>query len=362
MKDVYDLIRKKILDQEPLDPSNLPMILDLSPNQSTPQSIIVLLILYCMGFSFAWNAISQSESWVYGILAVLVLFWSFKATIDVISNLKVKIGPDQITFISKSPFGKQGWKAAIHEYTALEFKRIPHKVLGWQLGDVLSLELAHPEPGKTIPLIAASPVHESRVREKFEGLKQYFGLPFVDKTSESIKPETSIQDWEAAASVPQQLFYGALLFIPAIIVLGMSYYVESLIVTTEDWIQTSCIIVKSEMHPIMDTGSDNSTHEVDLLYRYNFGGKEYESHNYSIAGNKMTSKKAQRVIMQYPSDAQRACYINPKNPTEAILYQGNQNFYPWLRVPLWLMLGGGIFFLRRGIVNWRKARKACLVG
>ncbi len=298
MNDVYNLMRKKILDQEPLDPSKLPMVLDLSPSQSSLQSIVALLTLYCMGFSFSWNAISQSENWFYGILAVLVLSLSFKATIEFFSNLKVEIGPDHITFRSKSPLGKQGWKAAIHEYTALEFKQIPQTVLGWKLGDVLALELAHPESGKTIPLIAASPVHESRVREKFEALKQYFDLPLVDQTSESIKPEASIQDWKAAARVPQQLFYGALLFIPAIIVLGMSYYAESRVLTTEDWHPTSCLIVKSGLVQKGETISKSSAYIVDIFYRYQIKGKKYESSNYSMAGNDMTAEKAKRVIAE----------------------------------------------------------------
>lgn len=356
MNDVYHLMRKKILDQEPLDP-NLPMVLDLSPNQSTPKSIIALLTLYCMGISFALNAISQSENWFYGILAVLVLSLSSKATIEFFSTLNIKIGSDQITFRSKSPFGKQGWQATYHEYTALEFKRIPRTVLGWQLGDVLLLESVHPDSRKTIPLIAASPIHEQQVREKFEGLKQYFDLPLVDQTSESIKTEANIQDWKAAARVPQQLFYGALFFIPAIIVLGMSYYVESRILTTENWIQTSCTIVNSEMHPIVvDRGLDKSTHKVDIFYRYQFKEKEYESHNYSMGGNKMRAEKAQRVITRYPSGVQRACYINPKDPKEAILYQGSQNVFSWLRIPLWIMFGGGIIFLRRGVLNYKNSR------
>ena len=341
----------------------MPIILALGHSKKETVFVFVVFLV--------WGALAGTEAvkgWVQGASFLefgLVMFISFStlsvafyAAFELLSTRKLTIGPDKVLYKYKTPFKKGEWQASYKEYTSLEFMRNPVKCFGRQGGYILVVELVHPNPLQTVPLIMCSPVHETRVREILEGLREYFGLPLFDRTGMGEEATTGIQDWSAAARVPQLVFRGTLLFIPAAIILSMSYYLESIVLTTDDWKQTTCTIVQSEMNPIMETESKISTHEIDVLYQYQVDGKEYQSRNYSMAGNTMTAEKSQRIITQYPEGSQTVCYINPKNPTEAILYQGSQSIYAWLRVPAWIMFVGSLFFLRRGILNWRNAQKS----
>lgn len=297
------------------------------------------------------------DDWPFVVWPLFALSLAGSAIFELLSARKLTIGPDKIVYKYKTPFNTGGWEAPYHEYTALEFKRSPVKVLGFSRGDILVVELVHSIPLQTVPLIMCSPVHETRVRDSLEGLCEYFGLPSFDRTLIGDGSTTGIQDWRAASWVPWLLFFGTLLFIPAVYGLEISYSVESRLLTTEDWPQTTCTIVQSKMRPFIESESKYDTHTIDIFYQYEVDGKEYESNNYSMAGNTTTEVKAQHIITQYPAGSQTICYTNPENPTKAVLDHGNQNIFTWLRLPFWIMLVVSLFLLRRGILNWKKSRK-----
>ena len=110
------------------------------------------------------------------------------------------------------------------------------------------------------------------------------------------------------------------------------------------WPEVPCEILSSKVGVHSD--SDGSTYSIDVEYRYTVDGREYRSDRYDIFGGSSSGRKGKEdVVAQYPSGSKAICFVNPKDPTEAMLDRKPSLFWLIGLIPgLFFIVGiGGIF-------------------
>ena len=121
------------------------------------------------------------------------------------------------------------------------------------------------------------------------------------------------------------------------------------ILEARSWIPTPCVVISSEVRRHSD--SDGSTYSINISYRYTFKGTEHQSNRYHFVGGSSSGYDGKAAVVgRFPAGASATCYVNPNNPTDAVLERG---FTPdlWFGlIPLvFVAVGaGGIFSTLRG--------------
>ena len=127
------------------------------------------------------------------------------------------------------------------------------------------------------------------------------------------------------------------------------------VVEARSWVEMPCEIVSSRVrtHP----GDDGATYSIDVLFRYEVDGREYESNRYQFMGGSTSGydRKA-RIVEAIPAGASTVCYVDPDEPFEAVIERGFTGDYLFGFVPLiFALIGiGGLVF---AIGAWRNAKK-----
>ncbi|HEY2585765.1 MAG TPA: DUF3592 domain-containing protein [Tepidisphaeraceae bacterium] len=119
------------------------------------------------------------------------------------------------------------------------------------------------------------------------------------------------------------------------------------------WDKVPCTILDSTVteHPETGSGEDRTTYSVEVRYRYTVSGRTYESSRLNVfppfAGSR---PEKQAIANRYPPGSTAVCYVNPADPTDAVLESG-LNRSPWLLAfPLVFVLVGliGLIVTLRG--------------
>lgn len=99
----------------------------------------------------------------------------------------------------------------------------------------------------------------------------------------------------------------------------------------KNWPETPCEIVSSGVGS--HSGSKGgTTYSVDITYRYKVRGRETQSDTYSIMSGSSSGRSSKEgVVARYPVGMQTVCYVNPEDPTDALL---SRELTPWLLIGL----------------------------
>jgi hypothetical protein len=121
------------------------------------------------------------------------------------------------------------------------------------------------------------------------------------------------------------------------------------VLAAHDWVPTHCTIVSSRVQS--HRGDDSTTYRVDILYSYEFNGREHRSNRYQFMGGSSSGYKGKaQIVRQYLPGSQRTCYVNPSDPDEAVLERGLTSDMWFGTIPAVFMLvgvGGIIGMLRK---------------
>jgi len=114
------------------------------------------------------------------------------------------------------------------------------------------------------------------------------------------------------------------------------------------WNELPCTIERSEV--LSYSGSDSTTYRIDILYFYEVNGQRYGSNRYSFSqiGSSSGYDGKRAAADQYPVASQAKCFVNPGNPSQAVLKRGLTLSNLWGLFPLpFLAVGlGCLFFVR----------------
>jgi len=88
-----------------------------------------------------------------------------------------------------------------------------------------------------------------------------------------------------------------------------------------NWIETPCKIISARVKT--HEGDDSDTYSIDIFYEYQFDGKLYKSSRYGFIGGSSSGRSGKaEVVNAYKKAENPACYVNPKDPSEAVLKRG----------------------------------------
>ncbi len=144
------------------------------------------------------------------------------------------------------------------------------------------------------------------------------------------------------------LFFGLFLAAGCAMLFFMAIRPVFKIVTAANWPATPCVVVSSRVQS--HSSDDGTTYSVDILYAYEFNGREYKSNRYHFLGGSSSGYGSKAAIVRgYPPGMRTTCYVNPRDPTEAVLERG-------LTKDLWV----GLFalpFMAAGLAGMIWARR-----
>lgn len=116
----------------------------------------------------------------------------------------------------------------------------------------------------------------------------------------------------------------------------------------EKWQEIPCKIITAEVGS--HSGDDGTTYSIDITYEYRFEGKTYRSDKYYFtSGSSSGYKSKARIVNEYKNAANPVCFVNPENPSEAVLVRGLHaellfGFFPLIF--LVVGVGGLVFFIK----------------
>jgi hypothetical protein len=134
------------------------------------------------------------------------------------------------------------------------------------------------------------------------------------------------------------LAFGVGFLIP-LIILPATRMVRSL-----GWQQTSCDIISARV--VENSDSDGTTYRVDVRYRYDLGGRGYESDRYRFLRFSSSGRSGKEETVRSLNAARRVdCWVNPEDPSESVLDRGPYAVMLFGLLPLVFVLvgAGGIY-------------------
>jgi hypothetical protein len=88
--------------------------------------------------------------------------------------------------------------------------------------------------------------------------------------------------------------------------------------TSDNWIQTSCIIDSSEVES--HRSDDGTTYSVEISFHYTVDGQRYQSDTYNFDSSSSSGRSGKaEVVARYPVGTEHICWVNPDDATKAVL-------------------------------------------
>ena len=115
---------------------------------------------------------------------------------------------------------------------------------------------------------------------------------------------------------------------------------------TYGWDATECEIIASEALVDREAPSDQPPYSFSVSYSYQWRRTTYSSKSFALDRPAYNDwGKIRRLQKRYPANSRSVCYVNPKDPSQAILER--RGFWLALAIPLPLIFvligGGGIY-------------------
>jgi len=123
------------------------------------------------------------------------------------------------------------------------------------------------------------------------------------------------------------------------------------LLAARSWPAVPCEVVSSEVES--HDSDDGTTYSVEITYRYIVDGRTYLSNRTSFV--KMSTsgyREKADIVAAHPPGARVTCYVNPADPTDAVLWREWQGAMWFGLIPLvFALVGGGLIL---GIArSWR---------
>jgi hypothetical protein len=124
------------------------------------------------------------------------------------------------------------------------------------------------------------------------------------------------------------------------------------------WEPTPCTILTSEVESV--PGDGNDTFRVKITYRYDFRGESYTSTRFNFeTGSSSTYDWKAKVVADLRPDRQTECFVNPRNPQEAVIERSPRAeiWFGLFGLPF-IAVGCMAFLPQRGNVRFVPYKKA----
>jgi hypothetical protein len=126
-----------------------------------------------------------------------------------------------------------------------------------------------------------------------------------------------------------------------------------------DWEATPCVILSSQVREHDD--DDGTTYSVAISYRYQYRGETYRADRYHFYSGSSSGYAGKRAIVdRHPVGSEQTCYVNPADPTQAVIERGLTWDLLWGLLPLiFILIGGGGMLYALGAIRSSRAAHTC---
>jgi len=124
------------------------------------------------------------------------------------------------------------------------------------------------------------------------------------------------------------------------------------------WPQVPCLVLRSEVAERRIGPNVTPDYRLSVLYRYEFAGKDYESDRWGLRGSMPRSERqaVEELTLQYPTGSKQICWVNPQNPSMAVLKLDSRAAGYSLWFPALFFLGG----VGRVVGAWKNSSPSSL--
>ena len=117
------------------------------------------------------------------------------------------------------------------------------------------------------------------------------------------------------------------------------------------WTATPCTIVSSGYREGTMSTARHSEYLPVIAFAYTVAGQSYQGTRYDLSNAPdMRLHDIEDLLRQFPARARRTCYVNPRDPSEAVLARG-----AWRSLTIGL---APIVFFAAGLFLWIRVRAA----
>lgn len=89
---------------------------------------------------------------------------------------------------------------------------------------------------------------------------------------------------------------------------------------TRGWEEKQALVVRSEVKETEPVPNGGITFVHDFLYEYDYAGKNYQGNRIKrVESGSHLRRKIRERVDEYPIGRETTCYVDPANPTQAIL-------------------------------------------
>ena len=117
---------------------------------------------------------------------------------------------------------------------------------------------------------------------------------------------------------------------------------------SETWKEVPCTILTSSISSHRSSGKNSgTTYSLDIQYEYQVDGQTYVGDRYDFSKTSGTKGSRSRAVSQYPEGKQTVCYVNPEDPSAAVLVR--ESGLSWfLLIPSVFFFVGLLLFANAG--------------
>lgn len=147
------------------------------------------------------------------------------------------------------------------------------------------------------------------------------------------------------------VLFGAVFVIAGLVALHFAFVRPvSRIAAARSWQETPCVIEESRV--LENSDSDGTTYKPEIRYSYTFEGREYRSDRYRFFDAWSSGRSGkEEVVAHYSPGLRTVCWVDPENPSEAVLVRDFSPVYLLGLIPLvFVVVGVGVAWagIRKG--------------
>jgi Protein of unknown function (DUF3592) len=128
-------------------------------------------------------------------------------------------------------------------------------------------------------------------------------------------------------------------------------------IQAQRWEERTALILKSELAISRD--NDGSVYSPEVDFEYEYQGKKYRSSTWSTGfASSSFQGGAQSVVKRYSTGSEHPCFVNPDEPSQAVLDRSFQksNLFA-LFMLIFLAIGGGLVWASVRVVTTQRRQK-----
>ena len=141
------------------------------------------------------------------------------------------------------------------------------------------------------------------------------------------------------SNLAKRIFFGFFAVIGGTVFTFISLRPALLMLSAHDWPTVPCEIVRSGVKA--HTGNKGTTYSVEILYRYKIEAREVYADRFDfIQGSSSGQSGKNAIVRRFPAGGRAACFVNPSDPTDAVLDRGFRPVMWFGLVPLVFLVIG----------------------